>query len=753
MSSEKKIALLKFLASPTSSEDVVSALFNGGVPKYECELWDYKLTIEDSEAALAELCRDVVSFYNSYGGYLIFGVSDSGDIVGVETFPYTDKQIKQKLRSFSDHDVVVRLDYVIFKGVSLACLAIPKRSEDTGVAVMVKDGPKKYDKPVFRASSVYFRSDESSQLIRDSEDMRFLASGRHHSLEAVLSATSGFVPNNLPDRNMICERFIGRSDVKEKLWLWLSDPMSRYRVIAGPGGFGKSSAAYSFCEDVISAAPLGFLQVVWLSAKTKQFNPSNNTFVQLAYSGSSSDSFFDIPSLLDAIAEHLPVSSEEVDGLSEMAVAQSLQVCLRQIPSFFVIDDLDSLDPDDQRRVIELAMFLGGERARFLITTRKNYIAPATSTTSLPGLEGNDFSQYVEILEKRYGRVLGGQNLNVLMAETAGSPLFAESVFRLMKFGEKFKDAIDRWKGSDGEAARAAAFRKELDNLKFNSKRALFAISNFESLSSIEIRKVAELEQPQVEEALTELDQLFLLSSEEIAGEARFSVPRNISRLLNEHRDELIPNHKEILQRAKDHRQISGVKGKARGVSLFVGKVIAQAMTQLASDPQSALKTIEAATEIESQNPDLWMVYARCLSAQSSLDSEGVRKAFAKSYQYGKRERALFEKWIEFENGFGNSNAAIDVAERGAKILVPPPWDWLVLVASAYYKRGSERLSRFEKADAQSDFKLSANLLSKALKYAPDAAKSSVRAALVRANVPLENLTPKKGINLTKEKR
>lgn len=737
MSSDKKIALLKFIASPSSSEDVVRALFDGGVPKYECELWDYKLTIEESETSFAELCRDIISFYNSYGGYLLFGVSDDGNIVGIDRFPYTDKQITQKIRSYSDHDVVVRVEEVNFNGQPLTCVSIPKRSVDSGVAVMVKDAPKKHDKAVFRASSVYFRSDESSQLIRDSEDMRFLASVRHHSLEGLVSAISSYVANNLPDRNMICERFVGRSDVKEKLWLWLSDPMSRYRVIAGPGGFGKTSAAYSFSEDVISAAPLGFMQVVWLSAKTRQFDPSRNTFVQLAYSGSSSDSFFDIPSLLAAIAEHLPVIPEEIDGLSEMAVVQSLQTCLRQIPSFFVIDDLDSLEPDDQRRAIELAMLLGEDKVRFLITTRKNYIAPATSTTSLPGLEGTDFAVYVSVLEKRYGRSLVEHDKKVLRIETAGSPLFAESVFRLMRLGEKFGDAIERWKGGDGEAARAAAFRKELDNLRFNSKRALFAISHFESLSAIEIRKVAELEQPQVEEALTELDQLFLLSSEEIAGEARFSVPRNIARLLNEHREELIPNHREILRRAMKHRQTSKVKGKARGESLFVGKVIAQAMTQLSNDPQSALRTVQTATKTDNQNPDLWMVYARCLSAQPSLDLEGVRKAFSKSYQFGKRERSLFEKWIEFENEFGNSNAAIDVAEKGRQILVPPPWDWLVMVAAAYHKRGSERLNRFEKADAQSDFKEAVDLLSKAMKYAPDSAKSSVRDALARAKTPL----------------
>jgi hypothetical protein len=64
---------------------------------YEKALWDYKLTLpslptsrkpseeEKNEyaAKMAEIVKDVVSFYNSYGGYIIAGVDDrSRSIVG-----------------------------------------------------------------------------------------------------------------------------------------------------------------------------------------------------------------------------------------------------------------------------------------------------------------------------------------------------------------------------------------------------------------------------------------------------------------------------------------------------------------------------------------------------------------------------------------------------------------------------------------------------------------------------------------------
>jgi hypothetical protein len=127
------------------------------------------------------------------------------------------------------------------------------------------------------------------------------------------------------------------------------------------------------------------------------------------------------------------------------------------------------------------------------------------------------------------------------------------------------------------------------------------------------------------------------------------------------------------------------------------------------------------------------MVYARCLAAVSPIDVEGVRKAFAKSYELGKRERSLFDKWIQFENENGNSNAAIDVSEKARTVLIPPAWDWLVKVAAAYYKRGSERASRFEGSDAATDFSTAVSLLTKALRFAPESAKSSVRDALSRA--------------------
>ena len=81
------------------SNSVVDILLPGGEPlSFEKSCWDYKreyptksrdqkFTRDELTAyncSLAEIVKDIVSFYNSYGGYILFGVSDSPrSLVGV----------------------------------------------------------------------------------------------------------------------------------------------------------------------------------------------------------------------------------------------------------------------------------------------------------------------------------------------------------------------------------------------------------------------------------------------------------------------------------------------------------------------------------------------------------------------------------------------------------------------------------------------------------------------------------------------
>lgn len=728
---ELKTEVLAHLERGSIGPDVLKCLQSGDGIFVECEteLWDYKSMLGSAKIDQAELIRDILAFHNSFGGYLLFGVSDDGSVSGFDGID--EKTTSQLLRTYAAVDVPISVAHHEVSGCIITLVFIPKRSSSEVPVAISKVGPDVTGgRPLFKPGDIFFRANDSSQLIRDSEDLRFLMGARRHSADNTAKKIDAHItPNNLPDRSVVFNRFFGRGEVKEALWTWLADPMSRYRVLAGPGGVGKTSAAYRFCEEVCVESPLGFEQIVWLSAKRYQFSPVRNEPTPLPYKQESrtfGEAYSSFESLLDALSHHLAVPDGEWDGYDHNFKIRKLVDALGVIPTLVVADDLDSLSQDDQRMAVEFAMSLGGSRSRFLFTIRKNYLAPSSSTTEIRGLSGEEFSEFVAYLQEQYDRKLTKSEQNVLARDTEGSPLFTESIFRLLKLGVRFGDAIKRWRGADGEAVRAASFRRELEQLSWASKRILFAISMFDTVSIAEMRNMAELETPEVESAITELDRLFLVQCKQIGDQARFGIATNLRRLLQELKADLIPNHAEITRRAANLRSAT-TQGRSRGKNRDVAAAIQQAMVQLGTaDVSGALEAIEGALETHPESADLWMVYARCLGASTPIDIRKVRNAFQKSFNLGKREPQLFLRWIEFEIKDGNSNAAVDVGEKGSEVIPQDDWRWLNKRASAHFKRGKEREGRREFADAMNDMIASAAILAKAFRRAPGSAKASM---------------------------
>jgi len=346
----------------------------------------------------------------------------------------------------------------------------------------------------------------------------------------------------------------------------------------------------------------------------------------------------------------------------------------------------------------------------------------------------DEFLQYVKYLQELYGVQLSSSEIRTLATDTEGSPLFVDSFFRLLRLGAKFGDAVRRWKGKDGEAVRAASFKRELDQLSWGARRVLYAISLFETASSAEINRVTELEVTEVESAIADLSGLFLVQSKQIGDQARFSVSPNLRRLLDSYKAEFVANHAEILRRATLLRQESR-GGSSRGSNRDVGEAIQQAIAQLAGGNAPGGKaTIEAVLPSYPENADLWMVYARCLSACTPIDLLKTRQAFQRSYSFGKREPQLFRKWIEFEIEHGNSNAAVDVCEKGGQSAQMEDWQWIAKCSGAYLKRSLERESRREFSDALADAKQADKHIVRAIRKSPVSAKTSVASIAQRIN-------------------
>src|SRR5260370_14639429 len=77
------------------------------------------------------------------------------------------------------------------------------------------------------------------------------------------------------------------------VWNWVNDPTGKRWLLTGYGGKGKTAIGYEFATRIKIEAPKDFAYILWLSAKERHFEEGDIH--------SQTPSFWDLPSLLDAI--------------------------------------------------------------------------------------------------------------------------------------------------------------------------------------------------------------------------------------------------------------------------------------------------------------------------------------------------------------------------------------------------------------------------------------------------------------------
>src|SRR5689334_23906962 len=97
----------------TVGTELREVFFPNGTPlPKECALWDYKESFSHDRLGYAELAKDILSFFNSYGGYLFFGVAEQKkneyfDIVGFQRLPDLLIGVRAALDAYSSTRIEV----------------------------------------------------------------------------------------------------------------------------------------------------------------------------------------------------------------------------------------------------------------------------------------------------------------------------------------------------------------------------------------------------------------------------------------------------------------------------------------------------------------------------------------------------------------------------------------------------------------------------------------------------------------------
>lgn len=355
------------------------------------------------------------------------------------------------------------------------------------------------------------------------------------------------------------------------------------------------------------------------------------------------------------------------------------------VPSFIVIDDVDSLTPEDQQRALELGMRIP-KKTKMLLTTRVNFSYSPDNVLKLDGLGAAEFKEYVTSLRERYGLpTVKDSKVERLREVTAGSPLFTDSLLRLEKRGSTLDQAITQWIGQRGLEARKAALQREIQQLDREAKRALYVISLVNSASYAELSRILGYTDQTLGDALQELAGLFLVSAPSIGDQARYTVEPNTGRLVLELVQSLGIDHTALVSALKRARTDPlGLRIPRR--SGVVGLAIAQAITlSEQGESRAALEALHSASrQLKKPNADLLLAIGRFSLKQSPPNLDKANRSFADSYQLGQRKQILFDLWFETECARGVFESAIEITKKAIEHEVGDIHRWYEKSAQAH---------------------------------------------------------------------
>lgn len=658
------------------SENVLRAFINkdGSTVPIECSLWDYKVAFDTTTSGQRKVLKAIVSFYNTYGGYLVYGIDEvvkdtSFKAVGIES----GKVDQQKLRGQFDKFFGQRIE-LIYSELELkindekklfGLLYIPKRNSNAPSLAPTSSANDDKNNIIFNKNAVYFRTADECRQVTSVDEFEFISSPRNYNgISASNKKIKKSIEHNLPDKSFICPIFIGRFPILEELWAWLADEFQYTKVLAADGGKGKTSIAYEFCQLLIRSKIEDIEQVIWLTAKKKQFKAMFDDYID-----TPETHYSDLHTLLEQICIKTGSLDIEIADLSTNQLIRVAKQNLLDYPSFIVIDDVDSNDPNEQKRILEAARIISNPRSRVLVTTRVNSIYSVDSSISIPGMSGVEYHDLVKTICTRFKlQILNDKNISKLEDVSEGSPLFTESILRLLKRGSSVEDSLKEWKKKSGVAVREAALRKEVDELSLSARKILITVSAVGSCSKTELHQLTDMENAEIENSLAELDQLFLVNSIPfIVEEPRYEASTSIANLTLSISNELLPDAKAFRSNIK--KVFNGLQANLKSHLPRVAQAIGQCNALIKSERfEDARKTLNfLITDPEyKENKDLHFMAAKI--EYFDPDNNTLEDTlFQTAYIKGQRKMAFFDMWFEYSNTQESNSTSLDICRKAIK--------------------------------------------------------------------------------------
>ena len=677
-------ALHRLVLDECLDDEVFAYLLLDGRPhSWEAGLWDYKRELPSTSGrgtpeqraadqdAVAELVKDVVAFHNSYGGYIVAGVDQYAPVavvgcpnLGAEGF--TVEKLNEQLLTYTKTRITCRFRAVPTgpdgSETSIGLLVVPMRRAGDPVIKMARGAPERPKRsPAFRKNDILARIGDACVPVQaDLQGLQFVCSQRRFS-DAEWRTPN--LENNLPTKDPHLIRFVGRAGYLLQLWGWLTERHTPVKVLTALGGTGKTSIVYEFCRQILSGPPSWLSKVVWLTAKKQAYSAVLGQWV-----GVTRTDFDTVNGFFGALARELGATAEEVEEAFDRAELLDLVLAgLRMFPALVVIDDVDSLELDQQADLFSTVQVLAGRAfdagARFLLTSRLELSAGDDQRVVVGGFDEAEFAEYARMTARERGLPLDDGVLHRLHRVSLGSPVFCASILRLVSLGADINTAINQYKDRAGEDVRRFAFQRELDQLTDPQARTLFALSVLGETTQLELKQVLLVDDEQITRDLAKLREYHLFASRgDPSTGTKLEAPeplRLMGRILRDRVRDPVRIEKEC---ARTRSQVPKVQDKA---AVAIASILA---LWKADEYDAALLTAQQSRKENPKSGDLSCVLGQCHLKVTPVKPEEADKAFRQAHVNGCARPELVPNWLEAKRLARDWNGIVDLTNT-----VPPP--------------------------------------------------------------------------------